>query len=784
MSTLFKKPDGSFVYVDEQYAQAARQKGYTPATPAQLEASKQTGQAFVEGAVRGGLLGGGDAVTVPFLEGYTGRPEAQVRQEVRLRKQENPVAAGGGEIAGAVGTSLVTGGGASALVGGGVKGAAFEGGLYGLGTMVSESALENTPLTSERLAVGFLGGALAGGGAQAGFTALGKGVSLGVSKLGGQGIKDTLGKAADELEWRALSEGNKRWRDQNEPFKDTILKFARDKGILGTMDAALDSKTVQKAQAVASDYATKISGQMDDLERMVPLKNNDKLRMELVNFVEQRLDDEFGMNPAFHETLKPIKAMTESIANERGHTWKSVWDFQSALFKDTPVTGLSPAAAQAREETRQAVRDFVFDTVAAGANMPPGLAASMRKTGLEARAALAITKAIANRASSIESSGGVAGLGSLKSLGVGAMTGFVTGNPLAALAGAVAETQIRKRGGFLGATALRALADSSVTKGVTGNLQRHIGTILATAPEILGAYRYPLAQAAAQGADALLAEHVRLASGPTGQDYLARTALPVETPEETDAAGQRLAVLDAIARAQDGSDVDRAIDGLFGSAPGRRGSTSAPISAKDFDKYKQSLLADLTQPERVFEAISPELRASAPATVTEAAAKALQARQFLFSKMPKNPYEGMPESVAPPWQPSAADLDRFSRYKEAVEQPARVLKNMSNGYIAPEQLEALRAVYPAIYADLQQKIGERLAMWNKPLSYQQRLAFSAIVGPTALGMTPQQVQVLQQTQALATSPQNVQGGSVKRPDGRQDVNEAQMETESEKLEAR
>ncbi len=122
-------------------------------------------------------------------------------------------------------------------------------------------------------------------------------------------------------------------------------------------------------------------------------------------------------------------------------------------------------------------------------------------------------------------------------------------------------------------------------------------------------------------------------------------------------------------------------------------------------------------------------------------------------------------------------------YKEAVEQPARVLKNMAQGYVSPEQVEALKAVYPAMYADLQQKIGERLATWNKPLTFQQKLAFTAILGPAALGMTPQQVQVIQQSQALAVSG-NYGQGSPKRPDGRQDVNEAQMETESQKLEAR
>ena len=44
--SLYQKPDGSFVYVDDQYAQAARQKGYVPSTREQLDASKQEGRTF------------------------------------------------------------------------------------------------------------------------------------------------------------------------------------------------------------------------------------------------------------------------------------------------------------------------------------------------------------------------------------------------------------------------------------------------------------------------------------------------------------------------------------------------------------------------------------------------------------------------------------------------------------------------------------------------------------------------------------------------------------------
>jgi hypothetical protein len=325
-----------------------------------------------------------------------------------------------------------------------------------------------------------------------------------------------------------------------------------------------------------------------------------------------------------------------------------------------------------------------------------------------------------------------------------------------------------------------------VLSGVSKSLSNHIGQILSVAPEVLGAYRYPLSVAAAQGADALMSEYLRLASGPNGQDVMSRVGLPAESAEEVDAAGQRLSVLASMEAAAEAQAVamDSAIDGLFGSAPGRKASVGPSLSAKEFAKMTAANQDLLANPEKVFEQIPPDMRAAAPAATAEATMTLLNAARYLDSKAPKNPYEGMPPAVAPQWEPSPAELDHFNRFREAVESPARVLKNMSQGYIAPEQVEALKAVYPAMYADLQQKIGERLMMQKKPLSYQQRLALSAVLGPTALGMSPQQVQVLQQSQALAWGQQAGQGKSVKPPDGRQAVDEEQIQTEAQKLEAR
>jgi hypothetical protein len=416
---------------------------------------------------------------------------------------------------------------------------------------------------------------------------------------------------------------------------------------------------------------------------------------------------------------------------------------------------------------------------------PAWFGAQLRQTGRDAAAAAALSKLVGKRTQSISSSGGLLGLGSMKSLGAGAMTGFATGSPIGAVAGAMVETQIRKRGGLMGGAALRAISESRLTNGISNGLGKRISTILATAPEVLGAYRYPLSVAAAKGADALVQEHLRLASSDEGQNYLSVLGMPVESSEEVDAAGQRLAVLDALEAAtqQQADDLDAAVEGMFGSAPGRKGGIDAPMTAKSFKVASANIAAILKDPTLAFEQVPGEIRAGAPATSTEAAAKLVQIAQFLDAKMPKSPAAGMPAAFALPWAPSPVDLDRFGRYVEAVNQPARVLKNMARGFISPEQVEALQIVYPAMYEDLKAKISDRLMQQKSPIPYSKRAAFAAILGPQALGMSPQQAQILQGLQSQASGPPPGSGG-MKGPDGRQDVGEEGMQTEAQKLEGR
>jgi hypothetical protein len=505
--TVYKKPDGSLVKVDDQFAQKAAAKGYTPASPEQVLANQQPGQAALEGAARGATLGFGDTLVAdlenalgPRQTGGVGGLEQQraaTLEQMRLRKQENPTAAMVGEVGGAVGMSVLTGGGPSALVGGGFKGALVEGGLAGLGSVVSESSLDRSPLTIEKMAAGMAGGTLAAGGIYGGLSVLGKGASLGLSKLGGSTLSETLKKGADDAEWGALFKGP--MAAKNEPFKDTILKFGRENGIIGHVGAALDEKTAQKAATVAKSVSDKIFGQMDDLERFVPLAGNDKLRFRFVKSIDDALDSEYAGNPVFNDAVHAAKNLTADMVANPKLDWKKAWEVQSSLFKDLAGIESPPATKQVRETMRQAMRDFVFDDVGTSPAVAPGFGEAMRKTGQDARAAMALSKALTKRAGQMEGDLGNTMQGALFSLASGGPAPLIGG-----LAVDAAKTQVRKRGGLVLGSVLRKLGDSKALGGIATGLQGRIGQVLSVAPNMLGGARQRIEAAFARGAMPLL----------------------------------------------------------------------------------------------------------------------------------------------------------------------------------------------------------------------------------------------------------------------------------------
>lgn len=238
-------------------AEEAHTEGLQVLTPDQVDKLNQhrlygrgfgnMAQAAVEGAGRTLTLGGSDALIASAGD--------EARKGLAGRRAENPVAATGGEVAGMVAPLLLSGGasagvegiegaeaagGLGSLASGvltagpraagalgrlaaggaealgaegsgllatgarlGAQGAA-EGALYGAGSTVSQAAIDDTPLTAERLLAGAWDGAKVGGAFGAGAGVLGAGVGKVGRKLLGK-LTEGLPPPAEVAEGAAVA---------------------------------------------------------------------------------------------------------------------------------------------------------------------------------------------------------------------------------------------------------------------------------------------------------------------------------------------------------------------------------------------------------------------------------------------------------------------------------------------------------------------------------------------------------------------------------------------------
>ena len=106
-----------------------------------------------------------------------------------------------------------------------------------------------------------------------------------------------------------------------------------------------------------------------------------------------------------------------------------------------------------------------------------------------------------------------------------------------------------------------------------------------------------------------------------------------------------------------------------------------------------------------------------------------RALQFMYEKLPKNPLAGMdltlPET---PYTPNPAEIAKFMRYEEIVNEPLKTFGHLINGTFTPEHREALVSVYPELYKEMQEQILKGLAEGKPNMSLPQKIQLSIFMG--------------------------------------------------------
>jgi hypothetical protein len=181
-----------------------------------------------------------------------------------------------------------------------------------------------------------------------------------------------------------------------------------------------------------------------------------------------------------------------------------------------------------------------------------------------------------------------------------------------------------------------------------------------------------------------------------------------------------------------------------------RVSVAVDVSGQESSKYEARAegLKQARDPKTLMDNASKSLEnlSGAPNVQFALMSKITTANQYLQSKLPRDPLEGeLLNPAMSKWKPSSQEMAEFNRIYEVVENPKVAMDKFSDGTITPEEAEAIQAVHPEIFRQMQSSVMEALTSMKKPVSYDKRVSLSIMFGiPTDPTTRGEYIQYMQQ----------------------------------------
>jgi len=199
---------------------------------------------------------------------------------------------------------------------------------------------------------------------------------------------------------------------------------------------------------------------------------------------------------------------------------------------------------------------------------------------------------------------------------------------------------------------------------------------------------------------------------------------------------------------------------LRGGSAGALAPVSEVASEKGFARATSEVTSWATDANKTQASIAKslgDLPHAAPDLSAAISVQASRVAQFLYQKIPV----GMTDqySINPADRKllvSDSERATFARYYEAATEPQSVMRALEAGRVTPEQAEALRVVWPNIYAECQQRITEAVVAHGKALPYDKTTQLGMLFDvPTHATLAPQVMQAV--AAAHASKQQQDQG---------------------------
>lgn len=691
-------------------------------------------------ALRGATAGLSDPAVLAGARWLGGQElEGKTREALVGLKEANPWRTLGGEVAGMVAGSAALPNtspiGQIGKLGGAVEGAvtgqraatfggrllqsalsygargAVEGGAIGAGYAASDAALEDKELTGEKLLAGARGGALAGAALGAGTGATGEILGAGARKLGEAASGAMKGESvAEALEGFA---GKKMFKGAGPLIRDerAAAKFAGGGEEVGRifnreLETAGKSK-IQSAEALgefATEHADKLGAELGDmraaLDKLPDAQKYQPRVADLINVAMKEIGTPLAQKPMFEADAAAFGKALESVGVSTGYlkpggaianpearvSFEGFNDIRKALSdKAYRVSGNTPSLNPSPhiDDLRQLKGLWEEEFTKAAENAAQGENPAWREGYEGLKRRYQATRIISDITKDAELRGNRNNTLGLTDYVLSAGA-LATGHPVGAVATAFGNKIAKGYGNQILASLASDLAKTKFLQRAGSNVDR----------SLIDGVRGLLGEGARTAVDATAAEAgARAASSPPRLAHLPLSAYDREVNDAQSAAtNPRAHVLRA---AQE-------FEGIEGHDP--------------------ELFNALVQ-------------------------KSQRAAEFLASKVPKGTVDA--RSLTPHLEkPIVSDAEKaeFLTYVRAVRNPMSVVADLKNGSLVPEEVEALRAVYPKIFARLREMVGAGLREATKKPSYQATIRLGILFDtPTDATLDPMFVHAVQGT---------------------------------------
>ena len=237
----------------------------------------------------------------------------------------------------------------------------------------------------------------------------------------------------------------------------------------------------------------------------------------------------------------------------------------------------------------------------------------------------------------------------------------------------------------------------------------------------------------------------------------------VKNPYQTGATlgniASKLGVLGDISQ-KVGNQIEKGAKNIFAPNLERGAMISAIIATKNnsYEKRTSRINELMADPQQLMNHLSDQtanLMEAAPNVSASIQRTIVNSASFLKSKMPA-PVNQMPLDT--PWEATPMQKQKFQRYYDAVSDPISALKEIKNGSLSNETMEALQAVHPQLLEEMKNQVLQNLNLKKAvSLNYGVKIALSKFLGqPLDSQMLPRAIQA---NQAALQAPEMSQNAS-------------------------